>query len=85
MILGTVVGTTTSTIKHSSMDGWRLLVVQGYGVDGVQPDGEPVLAIDRLGAGAGARVVISSDGKLAQEWTRSESTPVRWTVIGIVD
>ena len=37
------------------MEGRKLLVVQFYGVDGRTPDGEPVLAVDRLGAGVGER------------------------------
>ena len=47
MQLGTVVGTATATVKHPSMAGWKLLVVQLYGADGQTPDGEPVLAVDR--------------------------------------
>ncbi len=47
MQVGTVVGTATSTIKHASMEGWKLLVVQPMRVDGATPDGDPVLAIAR--------------------------------------
>ena len=50
MQLGHVVGTATSTVKHPSFQGERLLVVQLEGADG-KPDGEPVLVFDRLGAG----------------------------------
>ena len=85
MQMGMVIGTATSTVKHASMQGWKLLVVQLYGVDNRTPDGEPVLAVDTLGAGAGARVMISSDGKSTKELLKSETTPVRWNVIGIED
>ena len=34
MQLGTVVGHAVSTVKHPSMKGWRLLVVQAWTVDG---------------------------------------------------
>lgn len=47
MQIGKVVGTATSTIKHPSFEGERLVVVQletSVGGD----DGEPVLAFDRL-------------------------------------
>ena len=64
MQLGLVIGTATSTVKHPSMQGWKLLVVQFYENDGRKPDGEPVLAVDRLGAGFGDKVVLSSDGKV---------------------
>ena len=85
MQLGLVVGTATSTVKHRSMEGWKLLIVQPYGVDGRTPDGEPVLAIDALGAGRGERVLMSSDGKSTRALLKTEATPVRWSVIGIQD
>ena len=52
MQLGIVVGHAVSTVKHPTLVGWRLLVVQSWTPDG-QPDGEPLLAIDRLGCGLG--------------------------------
>jgi ethanolamine utilization protein EutN len=62
-----------------------MLVVQFYGVDGATPDGEPVVAVDSLGAGKGQRVILSSDGKGTRELLASETTPVRWCVMGIED
>jgi microcompartment protein CcmK/EutM len=85
MQVGVVVGRATSTVKHPSLEGWKMLIVQFYSVDGVTPDGEPVLAIDALGAGAGERVMLSSDGKGTRALVGSETTPVRWSVIGIQD
>jgi ethanolamine utilization protein EutN len=82
---GTVIGTAHSTVKHASMSGWKLLVVQFYGVDGRTPDGDPVLAIDTLGAGTGDQVILSSDGKETRTLLKSETTPVRWSVMGIQD
>ena len=84
MLLGVVEGTAISTIKHRSMHGWKLLIVQPLGISG-KPDGDPVLAIDLLGAGTGNRVVISNDGKGAREMIGDNNSPVRWTVLGIVD
>lgn len=85
MQVGLVVGRTTSTVKHASLRGWKLLVVQFYGADGSAPDGEPVIAVDTLGAGEGQRVMLSSDGKETRALLNSETTPVRWSVIGIQD
>ena len=48
MQLGLVVGTATATRKHASLAGVKLLVVQALLADGESPDGEPVLAVDRL-------------------------------------
>ncbi|NIP86141.1 MAG: ethanolamine utilization protein EutN, partial [Planctomycetales bacterium] len=65
--------------------GWKMLVVQALMNDGRSPDGEPMLAIDALGAGVGQRVMISSDGKGTRELIGDNRTPVRWTVLGICD
>ena len=80
-----VLGAATSTVKHSSMDGWRLLVVRLLGSDGIAADGDPVLVVDSHGAAAGSRVVITSDGEAARTLLDNDQTPVRWTVMGICD
>ena len=85
MLTAKVIGHATATVKHVSMEGWKLLVVQPLAADGSSPDGEPVLAIDRLGAGRRDRVIISSDGKSTRELMGHMATPVRWAVIGIED
>jgi ethanolamine utilization protein EutN len=85
MQLGRVVGNATSTVKHPSLSGWKMLVVQFYGADGRTPDGDPLVAVDALGAGVGAKVVVSSDGKATRELMGSKTSPVRYSVIGIQD
>jgi ethanolamine utilization protein EutN len=80
-----VLGTAVATVKHSSMEGRKLLVVQPYLADGKTPDGHPLLAVDAIGAGRGEEVIITSDGRAAREYLNAEATPVRWTVIGICD
>ena len=83
MQIGTVLGTATSTAKHSSFEGERLLVVQLLGVDG-RDDGEPVLVFDLLGAGRGDRVLLTNDGQILQE-RLGRNTPGRWSVLGLPD
>ncbi len=85
MQLAHVIGTATATLKHDSLVGRRLLVVQPLQADGVSADGEPLLAVDGVGAGTGEQVMITSDGKGARELLGHDITPVRWTVIGIRD
>jgi ethanolamine utilization protein EutN len=85
MQLATVIGTATATVKHASMQGTKLLVVQPRRSDGRTPDGDPVLAVDAVGAGTGETVMITSDGRFAREYLNTDATPVRWTVIGIED
>jgi len=84
MQLGTVIGSATATIKHESMIGLRLLVVQPLGV-ARKPEGDPVIVADKLGAGEGQTVILNSDGKFAREYVNHPKSPVRWTVIGIVN
>ena len=85
MLTAKVIGHATSTVKHSSMEGWKLLVVQPLAADGRSPDGDPVLAVDCLGAGRRDDVIITSDGKSTRELLGHMATPVRWSVIGIQD
>ena len=83
MQLGMVVGTATATIKHKSLKGCKMLVVQPLLADGKSPDGDPVLAIDAVGAGRGERVLITRDGRFLRDCLQAETTPARWSVIGI--
>lgn len=84
MQLGDVIGHATATVKHASLTGWKLLLVQLVDVRG-GPDGEPVLCIDSLGAGPGDRVIASNDGAAVQNMIGTRATPARWFVAGIVD
>lgn len=85
MLSGRVIGTATSTVKHPTLQGWKLLLVQPLSADGRSPDGDPVLAVDALGAGTEETVIISSDGRSTRQLIGSDNTPVRWSVIGIRD
>ncbi|MDR0335938.1 MAG: ethanolamine utilization protein EutN [Planctomycetaceae bacterium] len=77
MIKGTVIGTATATIKHPTLDGWKMLIVRA--------DAEPYIAVDKLGAGVGDEVLMTSDGKFTSELIGTKATPIRWSVIGITD
>ena len=85
MQLGLVLGMTTATQKHASMEGQKLLIVQALMADLASADGDPLIAVDGVGAGIGDRVMISSDGDGAREMLDVDATPVRWTIIGIAD
>jgi ethanolamine utilization protein EutN len=84
MQLGRVVGHATATVKHSTLNGWRLLVVQMLTIDD-KPDGEPVLAIDTLGAAQGSRAIVTTDAALVRELTGARNSPIRWSVMGLAD
>lgn len=81
MQLGRVLGTATTTVKHPTFQGEKLLVVQIEGPEG-RADGEPVLAFDRLGARKGDVVLLTTDGRILQSQI-GRTTPGRWTVIGL--
>jgi len=81
MYLARVIGNATSTVKHRSLTGWRMLVVAPIEAE----RSDPLLAIDSLGAGVGDMVVISNDGKGARDLVGDEQSPARWTILGIVD
>lgn len=84
MQLARVIGTATATVRHSSMSGWRLLILQPLDIRGVA-DEFPLLAIDQLGAGRGATVVFTSDAKYVQQITGRADCPIRFTVQGLLD
>jgi ethanolamine utilization protein EutN len=81
MVLGRVVGKTVSTVKHPSLEGMCMLVVEPIQAKSL----DPVLALDQLGARAGDLVVLSSDGKYTREMVGDDTSPARWTVMSIID
>ena len=80
MRLATIKGHVTATIKHRSMEGWRLLIAIPE-----SPDLAPQIVLDPLGAAIGQKVMISSDGAEARQIVGDERSPARWTVLGIID
>jgi ethanolamine utilization protein EutN len=84
MQIGRVMGHAVSTVKHPSMNGWRLLLVQMLGAKD-QADGEPILAIDNLGAGVGSRVILTSEGGAVRQLVGAKDSPIRWMVLGMCD
>lgn len=79
-----VLGSARATIKHESLEGQRLVILQPLAVDD-EADGPPLIAVDAVGCRKGDRVMITSDGSYARIVTEHENTPARWSVIGIVD
>ncbi len=84
MQIGEVIGHATATVKHPTLSGWRLAVVQPLDARGGD-DGAPILAIDQLGSGQRDKVIITSDGKAVREMVGAENSPIRWAVLGLVD
>lgn len=83
MQLARVLGCVVATVKHESLVGVRLLLVQPQDHAG-RPDGDAIVACDPLQAGEGELVqyIVGREAALALPDTFA---PVDATVIAIVD
>jgi ethanolamine utilization protein EutN len=79
-----VIGHVTATVKHSSLNGWKLVVLQPLDIEN-EPDEFPQLAIDPLGARQGDYVFFTSDTKYIQQLTGKKDSPIRFSIQGILD
>ena len=84
MILARVTGSVTSSDKDLELVAYKLLVVQPLGLD-LEPEGEEMIAIDRVGAGVGERVLVVREGNAARQVTGRDRIPLQNVVIGVVD
>ncbi len=84
MRLARVEGNVVATRKHSSFDGWRMVVCQPINLEG-ENDGTPIIAIDPYGAGMHQRVIVTSDGAAARNVVGDNRSPVRMMITGIID
>ncbi len=84
MVIGRVVGTVVSTMKHPSFRGYKLLVVQPMHLPGEPPD-EDFLAIDLVDAGIGDAVLVNQEGGGARLVTGDPDSPVISVIVGILD
>ena len=84
MRLARVEGNVVAIRKHSSLDGWRMVVCQPINLEG-DDDGTPIIAIDPYGAGMHQRVIVTSDGSAARKAVGDNSSPVRMMITGIID
>lgn len=84
MLMCRVEGNATSTVRHPSLKGWRLLICQPM-TETNEPEGMPILSLDDLGAGLHDRVVVTSDGKSVSQRVGDRHTPARYMTIAILD
>lgn len=85
MQVALVVGHVHGTVKHPTLKSHKLLLTQPLLADGKRPDGPPILAVDRHGAGAGDRIMLTSDGAAIREMLGVENSPIRWASLGVID
>lgn len=84
MILARVVGTLVSSDKDPELAHYTLLVVQPLDLD-LEPDGEELIAVDRVDAGVGDRVLVVKEGNAARQITGRDRVPLQALVVGVVD
>jgi ethanolamine utilization protein EutN len=79
-----VVGNVVSTIQSEIFDGRKLLLCDLLDASG-EPDGNHLIAVDTVGAGAGELVILIDEGTSARQILDLTAGPVRTVVVGIVD
>lgn len=83
MFLAKVRGTVVSSSKDERLVGFKLLVVERIGIRG-EYVGLPQVAVDTVGAGVGATVIVTGGSSARFAATRADS-PIDSTIVGIVD
>jgi microcompartment protein CcmK/EutM len=84
MFVAKVIGNVVSTIKHASLRGTKLLIVDKVGPSG-QALGESLLAVDSVDAGVGDTVLVLDEGSSAALVTGLPNPPIRTVIVGVID
>lgn len=84
MILARVIGSLTSSDKDPELVGYKMLVVQPLALDD-SFDGEELIAVDRVDAGVGDKVLVVKEGNAARQITGRDKVPLQAVVVGVVD
>ncbi len=84
MTIAKVLGTVVATQKDSRYEGAKLLLVQPLDLKG-KLVGEPLLAVDAVGAGTGEKVLIVQEGRAANDALNQKQGPLDSAIVGIVD
>ena len=83
MQIARVIGTVVSTLKNETLNGRKFLIVQTLDAD-LQDKGQPMVALDAVGAGVG-ELVFWCRGKEASFPFKRDETPTDCTIVGIID
>ncbi len=83
MLLARVVGTVVATRKDEALKGAKLLIIQPLQADH-GPKGEPLVALDSVGAGVHEEVFYVRGREASHPFAPAE-VPTDATIIGIVD
>jgi ethanolamine utilization protein EutN len=83
MQLGKVIGNVWATRKEEGLQGLKLLIVQPVDVQG-KPVRTQFVAADRIGAGIGDDVLVTSGGS-SRYIMQENPIPIDAVIIGIID
>jgi microcompartment protein CcmK/EutM len=83
MIFARVTGNVVCTQKDEKLVGTKLMLLQPVDLGG-QAKGNPIVAVDAVGAGEGELVLVVQ-GSSARQTSRTNNTPVDAVIFAIVD
>lgn len=83
MQLARIIGTVVSTVKNSSLEGRKLLVIQPLDAQ-LEVSGKPMVAVDSIGAGKGELVFWCRGRESSFPFAPAE-VPTDCTIVAIVD
>lgn len=83
MLMGKVIGTVVATRKDERLVGSKLMITQPLDIE-FKPLGDPVIAVDTVGAGIG-ELVLFSKGTAARIAAKKMDSPIDIAIVGIID
>ena len=83
MRIGRVIGTVVATRKDEKLVGSKLMVTQPLDLD-LRPKGDPLIAVDTVGAGIGELVAFTI-GTASRIAARKMDAPIDAAIVGIID
>ena len=83
MRLGKVIGTVVATRKDEKLIGTKLMITQPLDLN-LKAMGEPIIAVDTVGAGIGEQVIFVS-GTASRIAARKLDAPIDASIVGIID
>lgn len=84
MILARVVGNVVSTNKAEKLQGLKLLIVIPIDIESFKDKGQPLVAIDTVGAGED-EVVMCVGGSSSRQTEITDGKPSDLAIIAIID
>jgi ethanolamine utilization protein EutN len=83
MNIGKIIGTAVATRKDETLLGCKLMITQPLTMD-YKEIGEPLIAVDTVGAGIG-EIVIYTKGTAARNAAKKRESAIDMAIVGIVD